>query len=83
MGLGHLVATVQAVDGAGGGGEERDVSEKGSSDDVAFDIERGNRRHQEAASQAWKLFSSFSRSRSRPMKTSRVSRFSPSFQGRW
>src|SRR5690606_23572346 len=85
--LGDLLAAIEAMNGAGGGGEEGDVAEEMGGEDMAFEIKRCNCRHQAAvvwaAWQARKLFSIFSTSRSRPMKTRRDSRFSPSFHGRW
>src|SRR5690606_7547301 len=81
IGLAHLVAMVEPMNLAGSGGEEGDVAKEGRGDDVAVEIEGSDSRHQfAAASQALKLRSIFSRSRSRPMKTRRLSRFSPSFQ---
>lgn len=41
-----LLAMVEAVDGAGGGGEEWHVAEESGRDDVAVEIKRGNGRHQ-------------------------------------
>jgi len=45
MRLGDLLALVEAVDGAGGGGKERHVAEEGGRDDVAVEIERRDCRH--------------------------------------
>ncbi|MNE55676.1 hypothetical protein D3C80_1505270 [compost metagenome] len=45
MRLRHLLAAIQPVNGAGGGGKQGNVAEKMGRDHVAFDIKRGNSRH--------------------------------------
>ncbi len=68
-------------------GKHRRVADKSSAFDMTkggfIAVQRGNRWHEDQAAQAAKVRSSFSRSRLRPMNTSRDWRFSPSFHGRW
>ncbi|EKJ93567.1 hypothetical protein C241_24200 [Bradyrhizobium lupini HPC(L)] len=45
MRLSHLLAAIEPVNGAGGGGKQGNVAEKMGRDHVAFDIKRGNSRH--------------------------------------
>ena len=45
IGLGHLLAAIQPMDGARRGSKDRDVSEKMGRDNMTFDIERGDCRH--------------------------------------
>ena len=68
--------------------EDGTVAEEMDGDAMAFEIDRGDGGHEAYAAtgcawQASKVRFSIAASRSRPMKTSRLSRFSSSFHSRW
>src|SRR5690606_16782263 len=81
MGLRRLVAVVEAMDAAVGECEDGYVVKPDCRDAMAVEIERSDGRHQ--AWQASNVRFRRSASSSRPMKTRRLSCFSPSFQARW
>ncbi len=84
VGLDGGVAAGKPVDRAVRQREDRRFAEEGGGHAMAAEIEGRDCRHGVGyASQARKPSSSLSRSRSRPMKTRRLSRRSPSFHGRW